>query len=105
MLERAYVADARVLAITYPDFVTAQAAIYLARELNPGVRIIARATNEGELGPLDRVGADELVQPEFEAGMEFVRQTLTWCDAPEEHTRNLLESRRENYYEVETASS
>jgi CPA2 family monovalent cation:H+ antiporter-2 len=105
LLERAHVADAKVLAITYPDFVTAQAAIQIAREINPTIRIIARATNEGELGPLEHVGADELVQPEFEAGMEFVRQTLTWCDAPDEHTRNLLESRRLNYYEVESASS
>jgi len=105
LLERAHVVDAKVLAITYPDFVTAQSAIQLARELNPRIRIIARATNEGELGPLEHVGADELVQPEFEAGMEFVRQTLSWCEAPDEHTRGLLATRRLTYYEVEAAAS
>jgi CPA2 family monovalent cation:H+ antiporter-2 len=105
LLERAHVSRARVLAITYPDFVTAQSAIKTARAINPMIRIIARATNEGELGPLEHVGADELVQPEFEAGLEFVRQTLSWCDAPDEDTRDLLERRRVGYYEVKARAA
>lgn len=105
LLERAHVSQARVLAITYPDFVTAQTAIQTARAINPAIRIIARATNEGELGPLEHVGADELVQPEFEAGLEFVRQTLSWCDAPEDDTRSLLERRRVGYYEVKARAA
>jgi len=104
LLERAGVARAKVLAITYPDFVTARAAIQVARTLNPEIRVIARATAFGEIGPLDATGADEIVQPEFEAGMEFVRQTLVWCSLPDETTSTAIASRRTTYYETGEAT-
>jgi CPA2 family monovalent cation:H+ antiporter-2 len=89
-----------VLAITYPDFVTAQAAMEIARQINPGVRIIARATAAGEIGSLDAHGAEEIVQPEFEAGLEFVRQTMIWCDSPLEMAMSVVEERRAAYYRI-----
>lgn len=104
LLERAGVARAKVLAITYPDFVTARAAIQVARTLNPNIHVIARATAFGEIGPLDATGADEIVQPEFEAGMEFVRQTLVWCSLPEETASTAIASRRTTYYETGEAT-
>jgi CPA2 family monovalent cation:H+ antiporter-2 len=100
LLERAHIREARVLAITYPDFVMAQAAMDIARRFNPEIRIIARATAAGEIGSLDAHGAEEIVQPEFEAGLEFVRQTLVWCDSPLEVTLNLVEERRADYYQI-----
>jgi CPA2 family monovalent cation:H+ antiporter-2 len=100
LLERAHIRQARVLAITYPDFVMARAAMDIARRINPGIRIIARATAAGEIGSLDAHGAEEIVQPEFEAGLEFVRQTLVWCDVPIEATLNLAEERRAAYYRI-----
>jgi len=100
LLERAHVRQARVLAITYPDFLMAQAAMEIARQINPDIRIIARATAAGEIGSLDAHGAEEIVQPEFEAGLEFVRQTLLWCDSPLEVTMNLIEERRGDYYRI-----
>lgn len=100
LLERAGVEHAKVLAITYPDFVTARAAIQVARTLNPSIRVIARATAFGEIGPLDAMGADEIVQPEFEAGMEFVRQTLVWCALPDDTVSTSVAERRSAYYET-----
>jgi CPA2 family monovalent cation:H+ antiporter-2 len=104
LLERAHIRQARVLAITYLDFVMAQAAMEIARQLNPDIRIIARATAAGEIGSLDAHGAEEIVQPEFEAGMEFVRQTLIWCDPPLDVTMNLVEERRAAYYRIPGSS-
>ncbi len=103
LLERAHVRQARVLAVTYPDFVMAQAAMEIARQLNPDIRIIARATAAGEIGSLDAHGAEEIVQPEFEAGLEFVRQTLNWCDSPLDVTTSLIEERRTAYYQIPDA--
>jgi monovalent cation:H+ antiporter-2, CPA2 family len=98
LLAKAGLERARVLAITYPDFVTARTAMHAAAAVNPHVRVIARATAEGEIGPLDALGADEIVQPEFEAGMEFVRQALAWCaDAPD--ATDWIDARRGSYYD------
>lgn len=99
LLERAGVEHAKVLAVTYPDFVTARTAIQVARQLNPSIRVIARATAFGEIGPLDATGADEIVQPEFEAGMEFVRQTLVWCSLPDDTLSSTIAERRTDFYE------
>lgn len=99
LLERAHVGQARVLAITYPDFVMARAAMDIARNLNPDIQIIARATASGEIGPLDAHGAEEIVQPEFEAGLEFVRQTMAWCDVEPAVIIDLVERRRTAFYE------
>lgn len=104
LLVRAGVEHAKVLAITYPDFVTARAAIQVARTLNPSIRVIARATAFGEIGPLDATGAEEIVQPEFEAGMEFVRQTLVWCALPDDTVSTTLAKRRSAYYETDEAT-
>jgi CPA2 family monovalent cation:H+ antiporter-2 len=104
LLERAHISQARVLAITYPDFMMAQAAMEIARRLNPEIKIIARATAAGEIGSLDAHGAEVIVQPEFEAGLEFVRQSLVWCDSPNEITMNLIEDRRAAYYAVPEAT-
>lgn len=104
LLERAGARRAKVLAITYPDFVTAQAAIQVARTLNPAIHVIARATASGEIGPLDATGADEIVQPEFEAGMEFVRQTLVWCAQPDVKLSAAIANRRAAYYETGEAT-
>ena len=101
LLEKAGAADARVLALTFPDFVTARSAITAARSIAPGIRVIARATAEGEIGPLDALGANEIVQPEFEAGMEFVRQTLVWCDDPGSGGE-WITTRRHDYYDPAT---
>jgi CPA2 family monovalent cation:H+ antiporter-2 len=102
LLERAGVEHAKVIAITYPDFVTAQSAIQVARTLNPAIRVIARATASGEIGPLDATGADEIVQPEFEAGMEFVRQTLVWCALPDDTLSSTVAERRSAFYETDS---
>lgn len=83
-LRRLEVERAAVLAVATPDLVTAEAAIRIARHLNPEIRVIARATSTGDVGVVGAAGADEVVQPEFEAGMEFVRRVLAWqAVAPE----------------------
>jgi hypothetical protein len=45
-------------------------------------------------------GADEVVQPEFEAGLEFVRQVLAWQGVAPESAERLIDTRRETVYGV-----
>ncbi len=53
----------------------AEAATKLAHRLNPGLEITTRATEPRAVKMLKEGGASEVVQPEFEAGLEFIRRT------------------------------
>ena len=98
LLIRAGIERARTIAVATPDLVAARAAIRHARRLNPRVHVIARATGGGELEVLSEAGADEVVQPEFEAGLEFVRKVLHWHGVSTPETVALLGRRRTDFY-------
>ena len=104
LLLRAGVERARTIAVTTPDTVTARAAIRYARRLNPHIHVIARATAGGEIRVLERVGADEVVQPEFEAGLEFVRRVLAWHGVGSREASLLLAHRRSAFYRPDGAT-
>ncbi len=98
VLVHAGVERARTLAVAIPDLVAARAAIRQARRLNPSIHVIARATAGGEVRPLAGVGADEVVQPEFEAGLEFVRRVLEWHGVAAAEVTTSVEQRRIAFY-------
>jgi CPA2 family monovalent cation:H+ antiporter-2 len=99
LLHRAGVARARTIAIATPDLVAARSTIRHARAMNPDIRVVARAPS-GEHGvSLAGSGADEVVQPEFEAGLEFVRRVLRWQGVSARETTALVSRRRTTFYE------
>lgn len=98
LLRRAGIRRAQTLAVTTPDLVAAEAAIRHARRLNPAIAVIARATSSGEVGTLGEAGAGEVVQPEFEAGLEFVRQVLHWHGVAGRDAEDLVTRRRLAFY-------
>jgi CPA2 family monovalent cation:H+ antiporter-2 len=100
VLMRAGIQRARILAVATPDLVAARAAIHQARRLNPRIRVIARATTGGGVSALGEAGAGEVVQPEFEAGLEFVRQVLRWHGVSAREVDLLLAGRRAHFYQA-----
>ena len=76
VLENAGIARAKVLAVTFPDPVAVINAAKTAREINPDIKIVARVHREREAVSLQELGELELVSPEYEASLEFVRRTL-----------------------------
>ena len=92
------VATARSIAVTTPDLLVTEAVVRTARELNPRIHVIVRASATTDVASLSRQGADEVVQPEFEAGLEFVRQVLAWQGVEPAHTDDLIHARRETVY-------
>jgi CPA2 family monovalent cation:H+ antiporter-2 len=105
LLRQAGIEHARTLAIATPDLITARMAIQTARRLNPGIRIIARSAGGAERDTLDEAGADEVVQPEFEAGLEFVRRVLRWHGVSSKETGALVTRRRAVFYGDESRAS
>ncbi|BCS33370.1 sodium/hydrogen exchanger [Luteitalea sp. TBR-22] len=80
VLEAAHVAHARLVLVTVPVVSVTEAIIDAVRRLSPVVRIVARAEGAEQLKQLQARGITEVVQPELEAGLEMVRQSLLHLD-------------------------
>jgi monovalent cation:H+ antiporter-2, CPA2 family len=80
--EAASIEKANLFLITTPAHVLAQAMLLQARQLNPGLEILARAEGVEQMKALYEQGANHVVQPEFEAGLEITRQTLLHLHLP-----------------------
>jgi len=62
-LERAHLADARAVVVATENDAQDALAILTARQLNPGVRIVAAATQRENIDKLRRAGADQVISP------------------------------------------
>jgi CPA2 family monovalent cation:H+ antiporter-2 len=76
VLEATGVERARVLVVTVRDVRQAQAIVGAAKRVNPRVDVVARGEGEEGTRGLLEAGASQVVQPELEAGLEFLRHTL-----------------------------
>jgi monovalent cation:H+ antiporter-2, CPA2 family len=98
LLVRAGIEQAETLVIAIPDLVITQAAIRHAKRLNPSINVVARANAANEVEILQAAGADWVVQPEFEAGMELLHHVLLHHDVGITEADSLVESSRESFY-------
>lgn len=98
VLEHARVQQAQVLALLIPDVATAEVAARHARALNPNLDIVARASSVSDLERLRRAGATDVVQPEFEAGVEVIRHTLRGYGIGSQELADLAVERRALFY-------
>lgn len=76
ILEKAHLTEAKSLAITLPDPTATRLVLNRALSLAPDLDITVRAHADSELDPLYQLGAKEVVQPEFEAGLEIGAHVL-----------------------------
>ena len=76
VLEAARMGKARLVVVTVPDPTGATLVVERVHSLNPNVHIVARSASPEQLEELSRLGVYEVVQPEFEAGLELARQAL-----------------------------
>ena len=100
LLRRAGVEEARAIAVATPDLTVALGTVRTARRLNARIDIITRANVADEVELLRGVGATEVVQPEFEAGLEFVRHVLRRQGVSSRETQALVGRRRATFYQV-----
>lgn len=76
ILAHAHLGVARVLVIAGGGDAAAEAIAYEARLFAPGLHIVTRAEDEDGLKALAAAGANEVVRPELEGGIELMRHTL-----------------------------
>lgn len=82
ILSLARAESARVLALTCPDSMAQSEATAYVKQANPGIDVITRLTDLGQPGPLKSLGVSEVVDPAFEASLEFVRHILGYYGVP-----------------------
>jgi monovalent cation:H+ antiporter-2, CPA2 family len=89
---------AKLIIITIPVLAAAREIISLALRNNPNVKIIARADDLSQVDELFKMNIFEVVQPEFEASLEMIRQSLTLLDVPLTSIYGFTDDiRRQNY--------
>ncbi|NJM97133.1 MAG: sodium:calcium exchanger [Phormidesmis sp. RL_2_1] len=77
ILAKASLGQAKALVIALPDPASTRILLSRARALAPRLDIIARAHTTKELDQLSQLGAQEVVQPEFEAALALCTHLLS----------------------------
>jgi CPA2 family monovalent cation:H+ antiporter-2 len=99
VLEAAEVASARLLLIAIADAVAIRLTVERARQFNPQLHIVTRAAYAEHLAELRDLGVYEAVQPEFEAGLEMVRQVLAHYSIAPADVQRFSDAVRDELYQ------
>jgi len=105
ILHAAGVERARMLLLTTPDQNVIHLAVQRAHQVNPGLNIIARAALAHHLEELRQAGVASAVQPEFEGGLEMVRQALLACRQKEADVLKIVGRIRTELYAPDAAGN
>jgi len=98
VLKAAHIQHARLLLITVPATIVAQTIVKNAHQLNPNLHIVARAEGVEQMKTLHALGVSEVVQPEFEAGLEITRQALLYLQIPATEIFQFTDKVQQNLY-------
>jgi CPA2 family monovalent cation:H+ antiporter-2 len=72
-----------------------------ARQLAPELHIVARATTEDGTRRLTRLGAQDVIHPELEGGLEIVRLTLLRLGLPAQEINRYADAVRRDRYDLQ----
>lgn len=104
ILHAAGIEQARMIILTVPDHSTIRLAATRARAMNPKIIVIGRAVLERNVAELKEAGVDRVVQPEFEGGIEIVRQALVAWDYDRAEVWRLIKILRAELYGTRTSA-
>ncbi len=96
VLEAAEIASARMLIVTTPEMVVAQAVVVNARKHNNGLDVVARTSDPTFLSVFRQLNVTDVVLPEFEASLEMTRQALLHLRVPAPEIQRQTESLRKD---------
>jgi monovalent cation:H+ antiporter-2, CPA2 family len=99
VLEATDVHTARLMLVAVSAAIDVESIVRQVRQLNPDLHIVARAARRAQIDELRALGIHEIVQPEFEAGLEMVRQSLLHFDIPALEIEQLSDAVRSELYQ------
>ena len=85
ILEQACIQTARAIVLTSDDSAANDATVRLARELNPGIFVMARAAFASQLPALERAGADVALANEVEVALSMTTHLMKHLAATDDH--------------------
>ncbi len=95
--------QATLLVVTVPGIVVAQSIISHARTTNPEMRIVARISDPEFFSVFQELEVRDLVYPEFEAGLEMIRQVLLYLRIPVPEIQRQTEELRQDLLDTQIA--
>lgn len=101
VLTHAGLERARALVVAGPDEAASGLVVAAARDIAPDLPIIARATTEAGIEHLAELGAQDVIHPELEGGLEIVRHTLLKLDFPLQEIIRYMDAVRHDHYDMQ----
>jgi CPA2 family monovalent cation:H+ antiporter-2 len=83
-----------------PDEDASALVVTTARDIAPELPIIARASTEDGTGRLMELGAQDVIHPELEGGLEIVRHTLLQLGFPLQEIYRYTDAVRRDHYDT-----
>lgn len=100
LLVRTRLKQARAVVVTLPDEAAAAIVVASARAEAPHVPIIVRATTRQGVGRLLALGAEHVIYPELEGGLEMMRETLMCLGFSQSHVERYADAVRRDHYDL-----
>ncbi len=92
---------ARALVVAGPTDAGSQLVVAAARDISPDLPIIARAETEEGIDQLVQLGAQDVIHPELEGGLEIVRHTLLKLGFPVAEIIRYMDAVRHDHYDTQ----
>jgi CPA2 family monovalent cation:H+ antiporter-2 len=92
---------ARALVVTLPDEAAAEVVVATAHRIASELSIIARASTQEGVARLAKLGAQDVIHPELEGGLEIVRLALLRLSVPQEQVQQYSNMVRRDHYALE----
>ena len=99
-LESVGIGTARLLVISHHDTAAALRVLQVARELRPGLPVMARTRDEAQVDELRQAGAVEVVPETLEAAMMIAAHALLLLDVPLTRVVRRIQEQRGNRYRL-----
>ncbi|HEU5346995.1 MAG TPA: cation:proton antiporter [Ktedonobacterales bacterium] len=105
VLDHARLDRARALVVTLPDEAATEVVVAAGRAQNPEMPIIARAATQSGIERLFQLGAQDVIHPELEGGLETVRHTLMRLGFPFREVDDYAEAVRRDRYDIAVSTA
>jgi CPA2 family monovalent cation:H+ antiporter-2 len=100
VLHHAHLDRARLLVITIPDDAAGEVIVAAAHREAPALTIIARASTTEGIRHLIESGAQQVILPELEGGLQIVRRTLMQLGFEPRKIHEYADEVRRDYYDL-----
>jgi CPA2 family monovalent cation:H+ antiporter-2 len=100
ILSQVHLKQARAVIVTLPDEAAAAIVVATARAEAPHVPILVRASTKEGVHQLFALGAQHVIYPELEGGLEMIRETLDHLGYLESDVQEYTNAVRRSHYDL-----